>query len=90
MAADSDGGADSAKAIHQRHLVEGMRDVLASKRVMQQSLTRMSHALPSADMPEDLLQRLEARLGRHALNPLIVSATALAVATAALVLALLR
>jgi SpoVK/Ycf46/Vps4 family AAA+-type ATPase len=31
-------GADAAKRLHQRHLVAGMEDVLAAKRVMEQSL----------------------------------------------------
>jgi len=38
LAAASEPGRDSSKAIHQRHLDEGMRDVVAGKRVMQQSL----------------------------------------------------
>jgi len=38
LAAAAEPGRDSAKAIHQRHLDEGMQDVIAGKRVMQQSL----------------------------------------------------
>jgi hypothetical protein len=38
MAAASEGGQDAFKVIHHRHLDEGMREVLAAKRVMQQSL----------------------------------------------------
>jgi SpoVK/Ycf46/Vps4 family AAA+-type ATPase len=38
LAAAAESGSDGSKAIHQRHLEEGIRDVLAGKRVMQQSL----------------------------------------------------
>ena len=38
MAAASEPGGDASKAIHQRHLEAGIRDVLAGKRVMRQSL----------------------------------------------------
>ncbi len=38
MMAASEPGPDAAKAIHQRHLDEGMREVLAGRRVMRQSL----------------------------------------------------
>ena len=38
MAAASEPGNDALKMIHQRHLDEGIRDVIASRRVMRQSL----------------------------------------------------
>ncbi len=38
MAAASEPGGDALKAIHHRHLEAGIQDVLAGKRVMQQSL----------------------------------------------------
>jgi SpoVK/Ycf46/Vps4 family AAA+-type ATPase len=38
LAAAAEPGGDAFKAIHQRHLEDGIRDVLAGKRVMQQSL----------------------------------------------------
>jgi SpoVK/Ycf46/Vps4 family AAA+-type ATPase len=38
LAAAGEQGRDAMKAIHQRHLDEGIRDVLAGKRVMRQSL----------------------------------------------------
>jgi SpoVK/Ycf46/Vps4 family AAA+-type ATPase len=38
LAAADEPGNDAFKAIHQRHLEDGMRDVLAAKRVMRQSL----------------------------------------------------
>ena len=49
MLAASEPGPDSAKRIHQRHFDEGMRDVLAGKRVMRQSLTpSIADAPPAA------------------------------------------
>jgi SpoVK/Ycf46/Vps4 family AAA+-type ATPase len=45
MAAAIEPGPDAQKAIHQRHLEDGMRQVLAGKRVMEQSLLA---AVPSA------------------------------------------
>jgi SpoVK/Ycf46/Vps4 family AAA+-type ATPase len=38
MAAASEPGGDAFKAIHQRHLEDGIREVIAAKRVMRQSL----------------------------------------------------
>ena len=38
MAAAAEPGTDGLKAIHQRHFEEGIREVLAAKRVMRQSL----------------------------------------------------
>ncbi len=38
LAAAAEPGDDGSKAIHQRHLEDGMREVLTGKRVMQQSL----------------------------------------------------
>jgi SpoVK/Ycf46/Vps4 family AAA+-type ATPase len=74
MAAASEPGGDASKAIHHRHLEEGIRDVLAGKRVMQQSLY-------------DTEKRT--RLPGPALATLI-GITALLVALAALIVALLR
>ena len=42
MAAAAEPGSDAHKSIHQRHLEQGMRDVLAGKRVMRQSLLSAS------------------------------------------------
>jgi SpoVK/Ycf46/Vps4 family AAA+-type ATPase len=74
MAAASEPGGDALKAIHQRHLEAGIQDVLAGKRVMQQSLfhtdkgTRLRGAAPAT----------------------LIGITALVVALAALIIALLR
>jgi SpoVK/Ycf46/Vps4 family AAA+-type ATPase len=74
MAAACEPGGDALKAIHQRHLEEGIRDVLAGKRVMQQSLFH---------------EEQRARLPATALA-LLIGITALLVALAALIVALLR
>jgi SpoVK/Ycf46/Vps4 family AAA+-type ATPase len=74
MAAASEPRGDALKAIHQRHLEAGIRDVLTGKRVMQQSLFRTEK---------------RTRLPGAALATLI-GITALLVALAALIIALLR
>jgi SpoVK/Ycf46/Vps4 family AAA+-type ATPase len=75
MAAASEPGADASKTIHQRHLQAGIVDVLAGKRVMQQSLLRSENR--RSLQPETVF-------------PALVSITALLVALIALVIALLR
>jgi SpoVK/Ycf46/Vps4 family AAA+-type ATPase len=74
MAAACEPGGDALKAIHQRHLEEGIRDVLAGKRVMQQSLF---HTEQRTRLPATALAML-------------MGITALLVALAALIVALLR
>ena len=74
MAAASQPGGDALKAIHHRHLEEGIRDVLAGKRVMQQSLF---HTEQRTRLPATALAML-------------MGITALLVALAALIVALLR
>jgi SpoVK/Ycf46/Vps4 family AAA+-type ATPase len=74
MAAASEPGGDALKAIHHRHLEDGIREVLAGKRVMQQSLfhtekkTKLASTAPAT----------------------LIGVTALLVALAALIIALLR
>lgn len=74
MAAASEPGGDALKTIHHRHLEAGIQDVLAGKRVMQQSLFRTDKST---------------RLQGAALATLI-GITALLVALVALIVALLR
>jgi SpoVK/Ycf46/Vps4 family AAA+-type ATPase len=74
MAAASEPGPDAAKMIHQRHLDEGMREVVAGRRVMRQSLG------PPADAP------VPARAGAS----MAVAVAAMVVALVALALALMR
>ena len=58
MAAAAEPGADRLKVIHQRHFDEGMREVLASKRVMQQSL------LEKTPSPTELVEELRRGQGQ--------------------------
>ena len=84
LAAASEPGPDARKAIHQRHLDDAMREVIAAKRVMQQSLFD-GPALPQLAT----LSRIQEMLSPAWLM-LAVSGTALLLALAALVVALLR
>ena len=87
MAAAGEPGNDAFKAIHHRHLEDGIRDVLAGKKVMRQSLFHRGEVAP--DEPAQALQALGERLQPAAwTNP--VSLAALVVALVALILALLR
>jgi SpoVK/Ycf46/Vps4 family AAA+-type ATPase len=89
MAAASEPGSDAAKAIHQRHLEHGIRDVLAGKHVMRQSLQAPLPSPRDAD-PAALVERLEAHLQNRILLPSLIAAGALFVALAALAIALTR
>ena len=81
MAAAAEPGPDASKAIHQRHLEQGIRDVMAARRVMQQSLVETRPLLePTVD------GIAVGRLG--ALTPaLLVATSVFALALALLVLA---
>ena len=86
-------GNDAFKAIYQRHLEEGMRDVLAGKKVMHQSLL---DATPSMTRLDEELQRVEAagaprRITARALTLIaMTSGLALVLALVALAISLLR
>jgi SpoVK/Ycf46/Vps4 family AAA+-type ATPase len=87
LAAASEPGDEAFKAIHQRHLLEGIRDVLEGKRVMQQSL------FTGSDDRADLMAALHtdsARGQRTLAAALVVGVLALVLAIVALVVALLR
>jgi SpoVK/Ycf46/Vps4 family AAA+-type ATPase len=87
MAAAAEPGNDTLKAIHQCHLEGGIRDVLAAKRVMRQSLVEVG---PPATVPEEL-ERL--RTQAPAFSPavaMITSLSAVLLALAALVFSLVR
>jgi SpoVK/Ycf46/Vps4 family AAA+-type ATPase len=81
LAAAAEPGPDSQKRIAQRHLDEGMRDVLAGKRVMRQSLFE-----PGVPPPGWLQAAARARRATQA--ALLVSVLGLLAALAALILAL--
>jgi SpoVK/Ycf46/Vps4 family AAA+-type ATPase len=83
MAAAAEPGRDASKAIHQRHFEEGIREVLAAKRVMRQSLLDKP---PSAAELANELQLAHQRLPMLTL-PVVI---ALLLAVIALVVALMR
>jgi SpoVK/Ycf46/Vps4 family AAA+-type ATPase len=83
LAAASEPIRDTQKLIHHRHLDEGMRDVVASKRVMKQSLFD-SHPHPH------LVPQTAIGTARTAAYGVFLSAAALLVALVALFAALFR
>lgn len=87
MAAASEPGPDTHKSIHQHHLEDGIREVLAGKQVMRQTL--MPTARPPLERAEALVQRMESapRAGFGA--SMAVAVAALVTALAALATALL-
>jgi SpoVK/Ycf46/Vps4 family AAA+-type ATPase len=98
LAAASENGVDSGKQIHQRHFEEGMREVLAGKRVMQQSLFADAEnnghgdeTLAMAVPPADAIQAIGTAYGKlqhFAIAALILGGTGFLIALVALVLAL--
>ena len=72
-------GADGLKVIHQRHFEEGIREVLAAKRVMKQSL--MEDTSPATEIVSEL------KRGQHQLSALTLPAVMMT-SVSALVLAL--
>ena len=81
LAAAGEPGSNLTKLIHQRHLDEGIRDVIAGKRVMKQSLfdsPGIHHAIGGADPPRASVPSLVL-----AGLALLLSGIALAVALAA-------
>lgn len=82
LAAAGQPGPDASKVIHQRHLEEGIRDVVAGKRVMSQSLFEGEE--------NDANRALALQLQRSAMLATIVGCTALLIALVALLIALIR
>jgi SpoVK/Ycf46/Vps4 family AAA+-type ATPase len=85
-AAASEPVGDASKAIHQRHLEDGIRDVLAAKRVMRQSLFEPAGTGLGGDGRAQVISSL--LLG--AWPALVIGVVALLVAVAALIVALVR
>ena len=79
MGAAAEPGADGLKVIHQRHFDEGIREVLAAKRVMKQSL--MENTSPATEIVSEL------KRGQHQLSALTLPAVMMT-SVSALVLAL--
>jgi len=88
QAAAAEPGSDAFKAIHQRHLEEGMREVLAGKKVMQQSLLDVT---PLKAQLDEELTNAKGRLATRQLTlAAATSALAFVMALVALVVAMLR
>jgi SpoVK/Ycf46/Vps4 family AAA+-type ATPase len=88
LAAAAEEGPDSAKRIHQRHLEAAITDVVAAKRVMQQSLFAGAGAEPTADQSNLLAEAIvTSRLLRYAVA---CGGAALVIALIALTVALLK
>ena len=88
MSAAAEPGNDAFKAIHQRHLEEGIREVLAARRVMRQSLM---NAPPSTVVGQDLSTASGG--ARSTLTPTLVMMTsilALLLAIVAVIVTLAR
>ena len=86
LAAAGEEGSDLLKSIHQQHFEDGMREVLAAKKVMKQSLL---------EVPPSLISGLEAALPAvgHASPPLlltVISVIALITSVVAVTLAIIR
>jgi SpoVK/Ycf46/Vps4 family AAA+-type ATPase len=87
LAAAGEPGHDALKAIHQRHLDAGIRDVIAGKRVMQQSLFADKDR-PLAALPADAIRSLD-ELRRLTMLASVGAGGALLLAIAALLAALM-
>jgi SpoVK/Ycf46/Vps4 family AAA+-type ATPase len=90
LAAAAEPGRDSFKFIRQQHLDDGIRDVLAGKQVMRQSILAGDDAPPAAG-PLDALREVDARMQQAAKVGAIAAmfvGTALIVALIALIVAL--
>ena len=85
MAAAGEPGRDASKQIHQRHLEEGIREVVAAKKVMRQSLfdTQPASMLPETARAVDALYR-------SAWPALVIGAVALLLSIIALIVTLTR
>ena len=84
MAAAEEPGRDTSKAIHQRHFEEGMREVMAAKRVMRQSLFEK----PAPARTLDRAFRLGVLQESALTLPVVIGTSAIALITAIVALAL--
>jgi SpoVK/Ycf46/Vps4 family AAA+-type ATPase len=88
QAAAAETGSDAFKAIHQRHLEEGMREVSAGKKVMQQSLLDVT---PLKVQLDENVANVHGHLATRTLTlAAATSVLAFVMALVALVVALLR
>jgi SpoVK/Ycf46/Vps4 family AAA+-type ATPase len=86
LSAAGEPGRDALKAVHQRHLEDGIRDVLAGKRVMRQSL--FEEGLPDGGRYEG--QSTSGKHQRLIAIAILAAGSAWVVALIALLVALLR
>lgn len=89
LAAASEPGPDADKRIHQRHLEDGMREVLDSRVVMRQSLMPAA-GIPAVEPLVEATSPLFAEIRRGMAVALALGAGALTLAVVALVIAVLR
>jgi SpoVK/Ycf46/Vps4 family AAA+-type ATPase len=89
LAAAAEPGNDPDKAIHQRHLRDGIRDVLSGKRVMRQSLLEEGVTRERED-PNALMQPFFAGIQRSVMWATVASAGALLIAIVSLIVAWMR
>jgi SpoVK/Ycf46/Vps4 family AAA+-type ATPase len=87
LAAAAEPGPDGEKAIAQRHLEEGIREVLAGKAVMRQSIVGDPYGQQAVTMVE-AERRAQAMLLRALLAVAVIAGLSLTVAIVALVVAL--
>jgi SpoVK/Ycf46/Vps4 family AAA+-type ATPase len=88
MVAAGEPGKDAFKTIRQQHLEDGIREVLAAKRVMRQSIFDGTLHDPAA--PLDAIRHFESKLGSRAALLLPISVVALVLAIVALIVAFVR
>ena len=88
MAAAGEPGHDAAKTIHQRHLEQGMREVIAARQVMRQSLFSPVGATPAA--PDEPYGTFVHALQRSTQVVLAIAGVAVLIAVAALLIAVLK
>jgi SpoVK/Ycf46/Vps4 family AAA+-type ATPase len=88
LAAAGEAGRDGSKAIHQRHLEVGIRDVIAGKRVMRQSLFEGPDGALRGDRALDAIEGIERRVLRRVTLAAAAAVAALVLAVAALAIAL--
>ena len=91
LTAAAEPGPDAAKRIHQRHFEAGIQDVIASRRVMRQSLfSPEPSSLTDAGLLAGEAGIQASRLVRYATYALAAGGAALVVAVVALIVALLK
>jgi len=89
LAAAGEPGRDASKAIHQRHLDGGIRDVITARQVMRQSLFEAPERRPAV-LQQDAIQGSFEHLRRVTVMACVLAGFAVLLAIAAVFLALQR